>query len=101
MTTFIVVYHQIKGVGFFGTGILNDLNGNDVYFSGMLAQGVGFTKGVGALIDFNGNDFYFGGGKYPDFRGPENPFSQCRRGIGMGIRQKRQLLAHRWNRHFN
>ena len=83
-----------QGVGFFGAGLLSDLKGNDVYFSGQCAQGVGFTKGVGVLIDSRGNDFYFAGGKYPDFRDPENHFNPCLREWAWASDRKKQLLAH-------
>jgi hypothetical protein len=80
-------------VGFFGAGLLNDLSGNDVYFSRQFAQGVGFTKGFGALLDADGNDFYFTGGAYPDFRDPDKSFQSMSQGMGMGIRPEESIVG--------
>jgi len=82
-----------QGTGFFGAGLINDNNGNDVYFSQQYAQGVGFTRGFGALLDSSGNDFYFAGGKYPDFREPDKSFQSMSQGMGMGIRPEESVVG--------
>jgi hypothetical protein len=47
------------GSGFFGTGILVDLSGDDTYLTKNFSLGSGFF-GTGLLIDEQGNDKYFG-----------------------------------------
>ncbi|MBI4776875.1 MAG: hypothetical protein HY788_22290 [Deltaproteobacteria bacterium] len=41
-----------------GVGLLCDLEGDDVYRAGSLAQGTGYWYAVGALVDSGGNDSY-------------------------------------------
>jgi len=48
--------HSLPG----GIGILLDKQGNDSYFAGVFAQGMGFWNGVGILIDSGGCDEYKG-----------------------------------------
>ena len=48
-----------QGCGFFGVGMLVDLEGDDSYVGIRCAQGTGFM-GVGVLIDGAGNDTYRG-----------------------------------------
>ncbi|MEE9613984.1 MAG: PDZ domain-containing protein [Thermodesulfobacteriota bacterium] len=74
------------GVGRFGIGILLDAGGNDTYRARLSSQGHGSVRGLGALIDTGGNDFYFAGGKYPDFRDPENATKSFSQGFGTGMR---------------
>jgi hypothetical protein len=45
-----------------GVGVLFDVEGNDRYAAGMLAQGFGFWEGVGMLWDEGGDDVYQGRG---------------------------------------
>lgn len=46
-----------QGSGFFGSGALVDLEGNDAYSAGRCSQGYGFF-GTGLLADFGGRDAY-------------------------------------------
>jgi hypothetical protein len=48
-----------EGAGILGTGILLDLEGDDIYHSISFSQGVGIA-GIGILADRGGNDEYFG-----------------------------------------
>ncbi|NPB04322.1 MAG: hypothetical protein GXO39_07935 [Thermotogae bacterium] len=48
--------HSLAG----GIGILTDLSGNDRYYAGVFAQGVGYWWGSGVLYDGQGNDAYSG-----------------------------------------
>lgn len=43
-----------------GTGILHDLEGNDIYEAGNFAQGTGYYFGLGLLQDDRGDDKYWG-----------------------------------------
>ena len=47
-----------QGAGHVGVGILTDVEGDDSYFCGSMAQGYGGTLGLGALIDNAGDDKY-------------------------------------------
>lgn len=46
-----------QGAGYFGTGILLDIKGNDIYQSKNYSQGLG-VFGLGLLLDIEGNDKY-------------------------------------------
>lgn len=46
-----------QGSGIFGTGVLVEVGGDDVYSAGRCAQGYGFF-GTGLLADFGGQDLY-------------------------------------------
>src|SRR3972149_6488579 len=46
-----------QGTGFMGTGILTDIQGDDLYIAERGSQGVGIF-GIGMLIDMKGNDTY-------------------------------------------
>jgi hypothetical protein len=47
-----------QGSGFFGTGVLADLAGDDEYLSGDWSAGCGYWYGMGFLYDKAGNDSY-------------------------------------------
>ncbi|MEO0071751.1 MAG: hypothetical protein ABIK39_06690, partial [candidate division WOR-3 bacterium] len=49
--------HYTQGAAIFGTGIFWDFTGNDLYDAGFFAQGAGHY-GIGVLIDNEGNDTY-------------------------------------------
>lgn len=63
----------VYGSGFFGTGILVDLSGDDAYLTKNFSLGSGLF-GVGLLVDEQGNDKYFG-----------DTFSQGAGSFGMGF----------------
>lgn len=83
-----------QGTGWFGTGILIDLKGNDKYVSQNFSQGSGLF-GVGLLLDKEGDDFYsghvlnqgtgfFGTGLLDDLSGNDVYFSrQFAQGVGL------------------
>ncbi len=48
-----------QGAGFMGTGILADVEGNDIYMSEKVSQGAGIFGG-GVLLDLHGDDIYKG-----------------------------------------
>lgn len=76
---------SVQGVGLFGMGFILEGGGNDRYLAERYAQGIGFTKGIGGIIEAGGSDFMFAGGKYPDFRDPENATESYAQGFGYGL----------------
>ena len=77
---------SVQGLGLFGMGFILEGGGNDLYLADRYAQGIGFTKGIGGIIEADGSDYMFAGGKYPDFRDPENATESFAQGFGYGLR---------------
>lgn len=76
---------SVQGVGLLGIGFILEGGGNDKYMAERYAQGIGFTKGIGGIIEVEGSDYMFAGGKYPDFRDPENATESYAQGFGYGL----------------
>lgn len=77
---------SVQGLGFMGIGYILEGKGHDRYMAEHYAQGIGLTKGFGAIVDLEGSDYMFAGGKYPDFRDPENATQSFAQGFGLGLR---------------
>lgn len=77
---------SVQGLGFMGIGFILEGMGHDRYMAEHYAQGIGLTKGFGAIVDLEGSDYMFAGGKYPDFRDPENATQSFAQGFGLGLR---------------
>lgn len=77
---------SVQGIGLLGVGFILEGGGNDRYLAERYAQGVGFTKGIGGIIEVDGADYMLAGGKYPDFRDPENATESNAQGFGYGLR---------------
>ena len=77
---------SVQGLGLFGIGFILESGGSDRYLADRYAQGIGFTKGIGGIIEADGSDYMFAGGKYPDFRDPENATESNAQGFGYGLR---------------
>jgi hypothetical protein len=84
-------YHGVRrmqGQAVGGLGILLDRSGSDDYHAAMWAQGFGGPLGFGLLDDVSGNDHYYSGGMYPNSYKPETPgYEGWGQGVGAGIRQ--------------
>ncbi len=74
------------GTGFFGMGILLNMDGQTLYTAPADAEGLGLPGGTGILLDTGGDDTYTLGGRYPDFRDPDNATVSMGLGFGKGIR---------------
>ena len=78
---------RVQGQALGGLGILLDRNGNDDYRASMWAQGLGAPLGFGLLDDLAGNDHYYSGGTWVDSY-PETPgLEGWGQGVGAGLRQ--------------
>ncbi len=77
---------RAQGHAIAGLGLLVDRCGNDQYRAAMWDQGFGGPLGLGILDDLEGDDSYYTGGLYPDSY-PETPgYEGWGQGIGAGIR---------------
>src|SRR5690606_13020052 len=75
------------GAGFYGAGIVLDLDGADTYHGEVLTQGVGGPRGLGAIIDAAGDDSYKANGPgFPSVYGTEGVFKSFSQGFGYGVR---------------
>ncbi len=75
-----------QGFGSFGAGLLLDAEGNDACHAALYAQGVGSTCGFGLLHDLAGNDLYFTGGKYADAARYKDRYLSLGQGCGLGLK---------------
>ena len=82
---------RAQGQAVCGVGMLIDRGGNDRYHAAMWAQGFGGPRGFGMLDDLDGKDLYYGGGLYPNsYLNEENPtpgYEGWVQGVGAGLRQ--------------
>jgi hypothetical protein len=78
---------RLQGQALGGVGILIDRAGKDDYRAAMWAQGFGAPMGFGLLDDLKGDDHYYSGGKWQDSY-PETPgYEGWGQGVGGGLRQ--------------
>ena len=78
---------RVQGHALAGIGILLDRQGHDRYHGAMWTQGFGAPLGFGVLDDLDGNDQYYTGGLYADSY-PETPgYEGWGQGVGAGLRQ--------------
>lgn len=78
---------RVQGHALGGIGILIDRQGHDRYHGAMWTQGFGAPLGFGVLDDLDGNDQYYTGGLYADSY-PETPgYEGWGQGVGAGLRQ--------------
>jgi hypothetical protein len=79
---------RVQGQALGGLGILIDRGGSDDYHAAMWAQGYGGPLGFALLDDVAGNDHYYSGGLYVNSYKPETPgYEGWGQGVGSGIRQ--------------
>ncbi len=72
-----------QGAAMFGLALLLDEKGSDSYSATSYAQALGGTMAVGALLDYEGDDLYYIGGKY--LHKPLMPIDYRSMGQGMGF----------------
>lgn len=77
---------RVQGQAIAGLGILVDRAGHDRYHAAMWDQGFGGPLGFGLLDDLDGDDRYFTGGLYADSY-PDTPgYEGWGQGVGAGLR---------------
>jgi hypothetical protein len=77
---------RVQGQAIGGVGMLLDRGGNDRYHAAMWAQGFGGPLGFGALDDVDGQDHYYSGGLYPDSYEETPGYEGWGQGVGSGLR---------------
>jgi hypothetical protein len=75
-----------QGMGFFGIGILQDVQGNDHYAIHAHGQAFAGTRGVGILTDHAGNDSYICASPFQDFLRYDDHFESFAQGAALGYR---------------
>ena len=79
---------RMQGQAVGGIGILIDRAGHDSYHAALWAQGYGGPLGFALLDDLTGDDHYYSGGLYTNSYKPETPgYEGWGQGVGGGIRQ--------------
>jgi len=78
---------RVQGHALGGLGLLVDRAGNDRYRGAMWTQGFGGPLGFGVLDDLDGEDHYYTGGLYYDSYEETPGYEGWGQGVGAGLRQ--------------
>jgi len=78
---------RVQGQAIAGVGVLIDRAGKDSYRGAMWTQGLGGPLGFAVLDDLDGNDNYYTGGLYYDNYDETPGYEGWGQGMGVGIRQ--------------
>lgn len=81
-----IAVRRVQGHAVAGLGVLADRAGNDRYYAAMWGQGLGGPLGFGLLDDLEGKDLYCAGGLYLDSYSESPGYEGWSQGVGAGLR---------------